>query len=541
MIPMMHKRMNPLVLLAALLWFSCIAAAQNDTAVKDFTSKQWYLQDPATDNVAGISLHKANEFLKGKPSQKVRVAILDSGLDTAHVDIAANLWTNPGEIPWDGIDNDGNGYIDDIHGWNFLGNGKGEVIAGETLEKTRIYRNLHKKYARMREEQVPEKDKKEYALYLEVKASYEKDFDEATEELKDLKRLLTIFKDITATLNEHFNGNAYGVEEVKKIQSKNPELLNAKRLYLIFNKIELTSQDVEEGVKHYQDQLEKHLNVNHNPRSITGDNPLDILDTVYGNHNLDGTTPGHGTSVAGLVAALRANGLGIDGIAENVEIMLVRVVPGGDERDKDVALGIRYAVNHGAKIINCSFGKEFSPEKWMVDDAIKYAEQHGVLIIHASGNDGQDNDQSGNFPTPLLDDGTRASNWIEVSASTKHIGKKLPANFSNYGKTTVDLFAPGEDIMTLDPGNGYGASDGTSVAAPVVTGVAALLLSYYPQLTPEQVREILMKSVTPYGKKRVVIPGSKKKTRMKNLCLSGGVLNAYNAVKMAEEASSTEE
>lgn len=530
--------MKPFRIVAAcLLWMAAASAAfsQTDTAQKDFTGKQWYLQDPAKDKVAGISLPQAYGLLAGKPARKVVVAILDSGIDTAHVDIAANLWTNPGEIPNDGIDNDGNGYVDDYHGWNFLGNAKGEVIVGETLEKTRIYRELQKKYGRKSADQIPAEEKSAYELYLAAKESYEKEFNENRKLLDTYKKIYQSIEDVHIVLTRHFGDSTYSKADVQGIKSEDQSLARAKQVYLLYDKLGLERKGIKSTLDHFQSVMDTKLNVQHDPRHITGDNPLDILDTLYGNHNLDGTSPGHGTAVTGLVAALRGNGLGIDGIAPQVEIMLVRIVPGGDERDKDVALAIRYAVNQGAQIINCSFGKEFSPQKWMVDEAVKYAEQHGVLIVHASGNDGQDNDQSGNFPTPKLDDGKRATNWVEVGASTKEIGKKLPAGFSNYGKTTVDLFAPGADIMTLDPGNAYGASDGTSVAAPVVTGVAALLLSYYPDLTPAQIREVLMKSVTPYGKKRVIIPGSKKKTRMKNLCLSGGVLNAYQAVKMAEE------
>jgi len=513
---------------------SFTSVSQTDTLQKDFTAKQWYLQDPAKDGVAGISLDRAYGYLAGKPSRKVVVAILDSGIDTSHVDIAANLWTNPGEIPNDGIDNDGNGYVDDYHGWNFLGNAKGEVIAGETLEKTRIYRELHKKYGKKSAAQIPAEEKAAWELYLAAKESYEKEFNDTRKMLDTYKKLYRSMEDVHMVLTRHFDDSTYTNADVQGINTDDQNLARAKQVYLLYDKLGIDRKGIKETLDHFQSVMDTKLNVQNDPRYVTGDNPLDILDTLYGNHNLNGGTPGHGTAVAGLVAALRDNGIGINGIAPQVEIMLVRIVPGGDERDKDVALAIRYAVNQGAQIINCSFGKEFSPQKQMVDEAVKYAEQHGVLIVHASGNEGQNNDQSGNFPTPLLDDGKRATNWVEVGASTKEIGEKLPAGFSNYGKTTVDLFAPGADIMTLDPGNTYGASDGTSVAAPVVTGVAALLLSYYPQLTPAQIRDILMKSVTPYGKKRVVIPGSKKKTRMKNLCVSGGVLNAYDAVKMAD-------
>lgn len=510
-------------------------AAQNNTKA-DYTSSQWYLKDQKTDKVPGISLDQAYAFLAGRKPVKVLVAILDSGLDTAHADIRGNLWNNPDEIPGNGIDDDNNGYIDDIHGWNFLGNAKGENIAGETLEKTRIYRELHPVFGRMKAEEVLNDDEDAYLLYLKAKESYLKDVEASKSNIENYEKYLVAYQTVRKILREHLNKENFTPEDVKGIRSDNISVDGAKVLYFQMQMSEVSVRDIEGWIAYEQSVLDTKLNIDNNPRYLTGDDPKDLNDSIYGNNDIDGGTSGHGTAVAGAVAALRGNGLGIDGIASQVEIMMVRIVPGGDERDKDVALGIRYAVNQGAKIINCSFGKDFSGERWMVDEAIRYAEKHGVLIVHGSGNDGQDNDHSDNYPNPKCQDFfPKAANWIETGASTKESGKNLPAGFSNYGKTTVDLLAPGEDIMALDPGNGYSPSSGTSLAAPVVTGVAALLLSYYPGLTPAEVRKILMESVTPYGHKRVMVPGTKEKTRMKNLCVSGGVLNAYKAVILADQ------
>jgi subtilisin family serine protease len=499
----------------------------------DMTGRQWYFADPSKDKVPGISLEQAYQFLRHKQGKKVIVAILDSGIDTSHADIKGNFWVNPGEIPGNGIDDDGNGYIDDIHGWNFLGNQEGEVIAGETLEKTRIYRQFHPEFGSVRIANVPKDRMNDYKLYLRAKESYLKDVERCEKNIKSYNNILVEFYSVKAELEKYLRTKELTYEDVTNIKTKNEKVSAARSFYLLMYHIGITSETIEEWISSEQSILDTKLNIDNDPRHIAGDNPLDINDTIYGNNDLHATTPGHGTSVGGLVGAIRHNGFGIDGIASQVELMFVRVVPGGDERDKDVALGIRYAVNMGAQIINCSFGKEFSPERWMVDDAIRYAESRGVLIVHASGNDASDNDIEENYPTPFLSNGTRATNVIEVGSSTKERGPKLISTFSNYGKTTVDLFAPGSDIMTLKPG-GYGSSSGTSLAAPVVTGVAALLLSYYPDLTPAEVRDILMKSVTPYGKKKVINPGTEKKVKMREMCVSGGVVNAYNAVKMAE-------
>lgn len=527
--------MNKVVIfLLCLIWSLPHLVAQEADSLKDHSKDQWYLLDPKADKVAGISLDKAYQHLAGRTGKKVVVAIIDSGFDTAHVDIKSQMWVNPREIPGNGIDDDGNGLVDDVHGWNYLGNSSGENVAGETLELTRLYRQLKPIYGRMKPSMVDEDQKEEYALYLKVKEAWQKEFDVAQSNLKYQQRLLENYKHSVGILARYLDNQEFTKSDVAAIKTRDERVNNAKSYYLAITAFEWNEQTLTAMVDHCKSIISTKLNVDHDPRHLIGDNVLDLNDSIYGNNDIDGTTAGHGTSVAGVVAAVRNNGFGIDGIADQVELMIIRVVPGGDEYDKDVARAIFYAVNNGARVINCSFGKDFSPQKWMVDAAVKYAEAHNVVIVHAAGNDGKNNDDGNNFPTPYYDDGGRASNWIEVGASTKHISKKLPAYFSNYGPQRVDLFAPGEDIMSLRPGSQYESASGTSLAAPVVTGVVALLLSYYPDLSATEVRTIIMESVTPYGKKKVVIPGSGKKTKMKNLCVSGGVLNAYNAVMMAE-------
>ncbi len=504
-------------------------------SVPDVTASQWYLGDPARDKVPGISLDQAYQYLSGRESRRVVVAILDSGFDTAHIDIKENLWVNPREIPGNGIDDDGNGLVDDVHGWNYLGNDRGENIDGETLEMTRLYRQLRPRFGHLRPVDITEELEEEYALYLDVKKTYEKRLDEAANMLRQIDRMAASFDHSKAVLQRYFRDKEFGFDDVVALRERDERIRRAQSVYISIHVLGL-NEELEKMQKYYRSMLTEMLNLNHDARSaIIGDNIEDLNDSIFGNNDIHGGTAEHGTAVAAVIGAVRNNGMGIDGIADNVELMIVRVVPGGDEYDKDVALGIRYAVNNGAHIINCSFGKEFSPQKWMVDEAIRYAESRGVLIVHAAGNSSSDNDLGRNFPTPYLDDGTRAMNWIEVGASTRHTNRNMIASFSNYGAERVDLFAPGEDIMTLDPDNGTGSSDGTSLASPVVVGVAALILSYFPDLTAQEVREIIMESVTPYGRKRVNIPGSNKRTRMRNLCVSGGVVNAYRAVKMADE------
>ena len=239
----------------------------------------------------------------------------------------------------------------------------------------------------------------------------------------------------------------------------------------------------------------------------------------------------HGTHVAGIIGAVRNNNIGMDGIVDKVKIMFIRAVPGGDEHDKDIALSIRYAVNNGAKIINMSFGKPVSPYKQFVDDAVKYAALNGVLVVHAAGNDGLNIDKEPFYPNPVFIDGTKATNFLTVGASGDYSIGGLVAPFSNYGNG-VDIFAPGEYINSTTFGNGYEPYDGTSMASPVAAGVAGLIKSYFPNITPSQMIDLLKKTGTPI-KETVTQPGSDNKVLLSQLCNSGTIINAAEAVKMA--------
>jgi subtilisin family serine protease len=223
-------------------------------------------------------------------------------------------------------------------------------------------------------------------------------------------------------------------------------------------------------------------------------------------------------------------------VAPAVKLMIIRAVPDGDERDKDIANAIRYAVDNGAHVINMSFGKAWSPYKHLVDEAVKYADAKGVLMIHAAGNDGEDVTKEASFPTPVYKDGGRAVNWIEVGASSWRMRDSLIATFSNYGKGAVDVFAPGDDIYAPIPGGKFKKESGTSMASPVVAGLSALLMSYYPTLTASDVKRIVLESVTKLPDQVVIRPGEGNvKVKFGELSTTGGIVNAYNAIKMAEQ------
>ncbi len=526
-------------ILVLTLILSSLSFGQHKTDVSSFSDKylNWYADDIKQDKNNGVSVTKAYKELLAnkKPKQKIIVAVIDGGVDPLHEDLKNMMWRNPTEIPDNGIDDDKNGYIDDIFGWNFLGNKKGENIDGENLESTRIYRRLKEKYQDIDNESVT--DKTEYELYKKLDKNYWKNRNNYAKEYKEISQMKTAFDYIYLYLEGVAGKKLNSVEEVKAVETEDEQANQFIDAIVETEKQGLTRSDLDAYYKQTKNFYEHYYNINFNPRQeILGDDVTSIENPYYGNPDVKGTDAFHGTFCAGIIGAQRDNNIGIDGIANHIEIMALRAVPSGDEYDKDVALSIRYAVDNGAKIINMSFGKDYSPEKILVDDAIQYAEEKGVLLVHAAGNDSKNIDVNSNFPDDLLNSGETASNVITVGASSIYKNKYIPADFSNYGKEKVDVFAPGVDIVSLSPDNTYDQADGTSFAAPVVSGVAALVWSYYPELSAKELKEVLFASVTNYGKKKVKIPtsGKGKKTRFKNLNYTGGIVNAYSAFKAAE-------
>jgi len=481
-----------------------------------------------------MSLAKAYQFVADKKATTVIVAVIDSGIDIDHEDLKDNVWTNSDEIAGNGKDDDKNGYIDDIHGWNFLG-GEGTATP-EQLEVTRIYKKLSAKYGDKTADQISEKEKEEYAYYQKVKKDFEKRIAEATgnyEYYQKTKKYLT-------TSNEEaikkFGKENYTIADLNTLDEadRNPMLMQ-----IIGNggTVAEVEKQLDGGLKYYGSQVNTMYNLDFNGRT-TGDNAYDIKDTPYGNAFTIGSIDDemHGTHVSGIALATRNNSKGMNGVAKNVKLMSVRTVPDGDEYDKDVALAIRYAADNGAKVINMSFGKSYSPNADWVNEAIKYAASKDVLLVHASGNDGKNIDKSDNFPTDAPDKiNEYADNVITVGAMTRNYDENLVATFSNYGKLNVDIFAPGLEIYSTIPKNEYKSIQGTSMAAPEVAGVAALVRSYYPQLSASQVKHILMNSGTKVDLDVLLPKGEGKKVPFSDLSVSGRVLNAYNALKMADE------
>lgn len=500
------------------------------------------MRDPEQDSLLGVSSERAYEtLLKGQPSRTVIVAVIDSGIDIEHEDLKRVIWKNEKEIAGNGVDDDNNGYVDDVYGWNFIGGKNGNVEA-DTYELTREYIRLQAKYGSIEESKVNKKQKAEYESYLQIKSKFGKL--KANNE-QQYRLYANIYRNITHsidTIKSIMKVEKLTAEEIQKFETKEPALLFAKGFLLNMYKnmnegerIEDYIGELKEAVDYYEVIVKYGYNETFNSRDIVGDDSNNLYEKGYGNNDVTGADATHGTHVAGIIAADRTNNVGIKGIANNVKIMPIRAVPNGDERDKDVANAIIYAVDNGAHIINMSFGKSFSPQKDVVDKAVRYAEQKGVLLIHAAGNDGENSDEEKNYPTRFYNDGKEAKNWIEVGASAWG-GEELVGSFSNYGKKTVAFFAPGVDVYSTVPGNKYKKESGTSMASPSTAGVAALIMSYFPELTAVEVKDVLMKSTRKFDNLQVQKPDGGK-TKLDQLTITGGLLNAYDAVKLAQTLS----
>jgi cell wall-associated protease len=482
--------------------------------------QRWSHLDIVKDTIPGMSVDRAYaELLAEKTATPVIVAILDSGVDIEHEDLKNVLWTNTKEIANNGIDDDKNGFVDDIHGWNFLGN-----ITKENLEYERI---------------LKDKSLVDDATFAKVKAMFDKKYAEASQGKGQLEKMVEGINKADNLLVKYLKKPIYTAQDLETITATDAEILKAKnnmqRMFTYGLNVSELKAEIDKELKGYVATVNgDNLKIAY--RKVLGDNPNDIKDTKYGDNNVMGPDKEeilHGTHVAGIVAANRNNNLGGDGIANNVQIMTIRAVPDGDEYDKDIALGIRYAVDNGAKVINGSFGKPFSPQKQWVYDAIKYAESKDVLIVHAAGNDAKDIDKEDNFPNDSDDKITEfADNFITIGALNFEYGDKVVANFSNFGKINVDVFAPGVKIYASTPNNNYKYLQGTSMASPNAAGVAALIRSYYPKLSAKQVKHILMDSGVAINMK-VTVGEAKQMDDFASLSKSGKIVNAYNALIMA--------
>ncbi len=503
--------------------------------------KHWPAMDLVKDTVPGMSVDKAySEIIKKRKGETVIVGVIDSGVDIEHEDLKNVIWTNPGEIAGNGIDDDNNGFIDDIHGWNFLGD-----IVGENMEYVRIIRKFKPKFEGKSEASISAAERDNYATYQKAKAEYEKEFSEITANKARYEQILSQLKPTHETMVKKLGKENYTKEDLSAVQNPSPQeqqqIAMLSQMLNFADSVPEVLEELEGGIEYFTDRLDNNFNMTKDFRGVLGDNPEDIADNIYGDNNVAGPDPTrenvkHGTHVAGIIAAERNNNIGMDGVANNVKIMAIRAVPDGDEYDKDIALAIRYAVDNGAKVLNTSFGKYYSPQADWVYDAIKYAASKDVLIVNAAGNDGFDLDTVNVYPNDQFDNGSEmADSFLTVGALNYKYGSEMVANFSNYGKTNVDVFAPGVKIWATTPLNTYEFLQGTSMAAPEVAGVAAMIRSYYPSLSAAQVKQILMDSGLSINT-QVVLGGESSNTEsFSNISKSGKMVNMYNALIMADK------
>ena len=526
---------NLLLLLSFFFAISVLAQKKNPD--------NWQTLDPKKDKVYGVGSEEAYKTLATSTSKKMIkttiVAVIDSGVDPNHEDLKDVIWQNEDEIADNGKDDDNNGYIDDVNGWSFLG-GKNGDINHEATELARIVQKGKKKYQNIEESKLSADELIAYQEYKKLNEKFTTEIKNQEQQLESIKAVESYLQKVKTQNNGILNKNAFKnyKPEGEMETQLNKAIIPAISLGLV------KPEQIEEQVKEGLEQLEPMVKYNKLDSDslrtyMVGDDVNNSSEKFYGNNHVQGPDARHGTHVAGIIASSRGNKIGIEGIANNVKIMILRAVPNGDERDKDVANAIYYAVDNGATVINMSFGKYYSPDKKLVDEAVKYAQSKDVLLIHAAGNESKDSDVELSYPSREFLGGGIATNWIQVGASGYKKGETIIGGFSNYGKTKVDLFAPGVDVYAPVPGSKYESFSGTSMASPSTAGVAAIIRTYFPELKAEEVKDVMIKTVVPY-KGKVNVPGLKEpkglrkkmkpvKRKVSELCISGGFVNVNNA------------
>ncbi len=516
----------------------------NAQKTKDLTEeelKTWWQKDIEQDTIPGISLDRAyRELLQNKKGEEVIVAVLDTKIDIDHEDLKEQIWVNLDEIPDNGIDDDKNGYVDDVNGWNFLGNSKGEDVVTQKEEPTRIVAEYKNYFGDNFADTLSVEKKKAFKEFSKAKKIVEKEVLELNRLIKTVDSLNTIYFKAKDTITYFTTNKNYTSDTVDSLSIKHPEMEKYFNLLSLVLQYGVTDQDIVEQ-KNYFTAQKKAFDVSFNGRKILNDDPNDLTDVNYGNNQVKNNELvfQHATPVAGLIAATRNNGIGVNGISNHIKIMPVVMVAEGDEHDKEVTLGIKYAVDNGAQIINMSWGKYQSLHVDWVQDAFKYAAEKNVLIVAAAGNAKKNIDFEPKYPNDEIDGVEFVDNYILAGGLTHRYDSTIVSSFSNYGKIAVDIFAPASDIYTLAVNNEYDTDSGTSFASPIVAGTAALLKSYFPRLTAVQLKEIILETGTSLDIK-VRCPGDEKGNPLvsfSELSKTGKILNVYKALKMAEEVS----
>lgn len=481
----------------------------------------WY--KTVGNQMQGVNTEAALQFLKEhhkKPKKTIIVGIIDSGVDTTSVDLRPAFWRNRKE-KLNGRDDDRNGYIDDLIGWNFLGTKDGKFnMETAGTEEFRQFKRLYPKYKDVDSSQVA--DKKEFAYYKLMRRKAKIDNYIKFTQYSEAKYDACLYMDSLMASQHQFNKDTLTMGSLAKLPMEGDKWQKSCQMLMadLWNTDASTRwTDFLKSHKENLDLMKKRLEgIEKEPdkRLLMGDDQTNAADRFYGNPTVQAGVYSHGTFVAGVVAGQGVKNPQIKGVYPQARLMIVRAVPDGDEYDKDIASAIRYAVDNGAKVINMSFGKTTSPQAEMVNQAIAYAAAKDVLLVQAAGNSSLNVDSVAVYPTGTDASGHRFANYIRVGASDPSGAR---CHFSNYGAKNVDVFAPGEQITSVAPRNDHMESQGTSIASPVVTGVAALIRAYFPKLKAATVKRILMQSVRPMQEK--------------GLSASNGMVDALAAVKLA--------
>jgi subtilisin family serine protease len=513
-------------------------------------AKFWHWKDLEKDGVHGVSLFKAQQLVKDlklKPTPII-IAVLDGGIDTAHLQIKPLLWNNPKEIPGNGLDDDQNGYIDDVHGWNFLGNAAGENINKASDEKSRIYHRYKNEFKQDKIDSAAWDAKKRQDFYSWQQAAAEIVFtDQDAANLSFIKMARNAVVKMGLILIREIEDTNFTTEQLETFQPIGKLTADTKISYLRtmqalgIDRIAGHHSIVEDLNEYISGKDQSAVSIDTPPedlrKKITKDQYENFNDQYYGNNNITGPNARHGTHVAGLAAGIIDTNFTKSNFSNPIQIMGVRLVPDGDEYDKDVALGIRYAVNNGAKIINMSFGKSFSPEQGWVDSAIRYAASKDVLIIHSAGNESYDLNNKSVYPSPYSNVfKNKASNMITVGASSDPvIAESILTDFSNYGNKIVDVLSPGNKIFSSLPNQQYGFLNGTSMSAPILSHIAALVRAYFPKLSAPQVKAILLQSCWKPNDENTLfpIPQKDQSKRLNDISTEGGIINAALTIQNA--------
>ncbi len=492
----------------------------------------WFNLDPDVDGVYGVSVNEAYKQFNGLEIAPVIVAVLDDGVDIYHPDFQGKIWVNTGEIPGNGVDDDHNGYIDDVNGWNFMGNSDGWNLVHAPLEITRLYGEYKNIFGNVNPDTLSKTQKKDYQKFQNYKARYDTLVSDLNAEFSQYAQLAALYQGAAEYMKAKLATDSLTINALLNFESDDKNDEQVKNFLLTAEKQNLRAYIIKEEA-YFNSKINYHYNLDYHPRDSVNVEEANRLGTGYGNNNVWAGDPAHGTHVAGIIGAKRNNGEGINGVAENAIIMPVRIVPDGDERDEDVALGIRYAADNGAKVINMSFGKAFSPKKGVVYDAIRYAISKDVLFVHAAGNDGENNTKVKNYPDGTLGGNKSVKGWITVAAGTKKADTNFIADFSNYSRKEVDVLAPGVSIRSLEPDSLTQSLSGTSMASPVIAGMATVLRGAFPDASASEIIKLIEKSISPTKNTLVIMDGAEMK--LKKVLRYPGVPSLLTALEIGEK------